>query len=67
MKGYKRTDGGLEHVTVAVCRDACYQLASLGPSLLDIIDGHPVVWFLDRKGLCVGLLGSGCQNLVRPL
>lgn len=67
MKGYQGTYGGLEHVTIAVCRNARYQFASLGPSLLDIIDGHPVVWSLDRKRLSLWLLGSGSQDLVRSL
>ena len=67
MNGHKRTYGRLEHVTIAVCRDAGHQLASLGPSLLDIIDSHPVIGFLDRKRFRLWLLSSGAQDLVRPL
>lgn len=67
MKIYQTTYGSLEHVTIAVCRDACYQLASLGSSLLDIIDGHPVAWLLDRNWLRLWLFSSGSQNLMRPL
>lgn len=67
MKVCQMTYGSLEHVTIAVCRDARYQLASLGSSLLDIIDGHPVIWFLNRDRLCLWLFGSSPQNLMRPL
>lgn len=66
MNDHKTTYGSLEHVTIAVCRDARYQPTRLGPSLLDIIDSHPVVGFLDRKRLGLWLLGSGTQGLVRP-
>lgn len=62
-----RSYGSLEHVTIAVCCDARYQFASLGSSLLDIIDSHPVTGCLNRKRLCLWLLGSGAQDLVRPL
>lgn len=67
MKVCQITYGSLEHVTIAVCRNARHQLASFGSPLLDIIDGHLVVWFLNRNWLCLWLFGSGPQNLMRPL